>query len=254
MQFSVSETYRIFNSARLKRIAIVTMAIDHGAACLIFNSLIRPHIPISRTGSLWNLYQFYLFLRAVGRTAFPIFCFLLVEGFVHTHSRLRYIIRLLLFGLISEVPFDLCLYQTFWYPGHQNVMFELAMGVGMLWAFDAVGKVRRIHPPEVRLALQFLAAVPFILLAQTFHLDYDFRGMLLILLLFLLRDDRVLQCAAGAIIVGLWEWPAVFAFLPLLLYNGQRGRQSKYFFYVFYPAQFMVFFLIGRFCLGMAIK
>ena len=101
MQFSVSETYRIFNSARLKRIAIVTMAIDHGAACLIFNSLIRPHIPISRTGSLWNLYQFYLFLRAVGRTAFPIFCFLLVEGFVHTHSRLRYIIRLLLFGLIS---------------------------------------------------------------------------------------------------------------------------------------------------------
>lgn len=242
---TISDRYKILDGGMLKMIAIATMMIDHTAACLLMKGYIRPHSPIVRGSTLDYVYQFYRFLRGVGRIAFPIFCFFLVEGFVYTHSRFRYVMRLLLFGVLSEVVFDLALEKTFPAWNHQNVMFELALGVLMLWAFEAVGRLP-VRPPELRLALQFAVAVPFIVLATQLRLDYGFKGLLLILLLYVLRPDRISQCAAGAILVSIWEWPALFAFVLLSLYNGERGRQMKYFFYAFYPVHLLILSFILR--------
>ena len=100
-----------WNSFWLKMIAITTMLIDHVGAVLL------PQYPI---------------LRIIGRIAFPIFCFLLVEGFMHTHDVIRYMTRIGLFALISEIPFDLLFYGRILDGTHQNVFFTLFIGLVML--------------------------------------------------------------------------------------------------------------------------
>ena len=84
-------------------------------------------------------YQFdvYRIMRGIGRIAFPIYCFLLVEGFYHTHDVKKYISRCFLFAVISEVPFDLAVHGVWFYPGAQNVFFTLAIGLCTLYAVSA---------------------------------------------------------------------------------------------------------------------
>ena len=107
----------------LKRIACLSMLVDHLGASLLENGLFRCSAIDPRLVGLDQL------LRLVGRLAFPIYCFLLVEGFVHTHNVKGYLGRLVLFGLLSEVPFDLAFFRTPFYPGAQNVYWTLALGV-----------------------------------------------------------------------------------------------------------------------------
>ncbi len=225
-------------------IAIVTMLIDHSAKALIYNVLLRGHVRYQWPFTLFTLNQFYRFLRGVGRLAFPIFCFCIVEGFIHTRSRRNYVFRLLIFGLISEIPFNLGIYERLRYPSHQNVMFELALGVIMLTVWEKLEYWDKIRNGGFRLILQALSASVFLIAAQKLHLDYGYKGLALILLLYLLRFTRELQCAAGALIISIWEWPAVFSFALLALYNGKRGRNIKYFFYVFYPAHLLLLGLL----------
>ena len=117
----------------LKYIACITMLIDHiGASCIEAGILLPAlaagaascgGIPVS------TLLAADRVLRYIGRLAFPIFCFLAVEGFLHTHDVKKYVRRLLLFGLLSEVPFDLAFFRTPFAPQHQNVYWTLALGV-----------------------------------------------------------------------------------------------------------------------------
>ena len=86
-RYNLPEKFRVLDGSALKIIACVTMLIDHAAVCLIFNSILMPNAPIIQGTELFNLYIFYKVLRAIGRTAFPIYCFLLIEGFFHTKSR-----------------------------------------------------------------------------------------------------------------------------------------------------------------------
>lgn len=128
-----SSTRRGLSGTALKYIACTTMLIDHiGASCLEAG-ILRPALDAGAlsTDALASdpLYLLDGVLRFTGRLAFPIFCFLLVEGFVHTHDVRRYVRRLLLFGLISEVPFDLAFFRTPFDPSQQNVYWTLAFGV-----------------------------------------------------------------------------------------------------------------------------
>ena len=68
-------------------------------------------------------------LTCIGRIAFPVFAFMTVEGYFHTHNLKKYMLRLLLFALISEIPFDLMYGGTWFYPIHQNVIWTLLMGL-----------------------------------------------------------------------------------------------------------------------------
>ena len=103
------EKYRILSGSALKMIAVITMLIDHIGAVLL--SMYQPAQKILFT-LFGREYTVYLIFRDIGRAAFPIFCFLLLEGFRHTRSRFLYGRNLLLFALLSEIPWNLMFTNT----------------------------------------------------------------------------------------------------------------------------------------------
>lgn len=238
----IPEKYRIFDGARLKWLAIITMFIDHSAKGILYLGYIKPRVPIRRGTDLYTLYELYKVLRGVGRIAFPIFCFFLVQGFLYTRSREKYMMRMMLFAVVSEIPFNLALYEHAMYRPHQNVYFTLLLGLVMLTLWEFIGE--RIKHPGLAALLQFGGAAGLMYLSAVLLTDYKYKGLILILVFYLLRFSQPLSCAGGAVAMY-WEWPYVLlAFPPLLLYNGERGRQNKYFFYLFYPCHLIFIYLM----------
>ena len=197
-------------------------------------------------GRIDNLY-FWLsldsVLRGIGRAAFPIFCFLLVEGAVHTRSPRKYLLRLASFALISEIPFDLALHNQPFYWGTQNVFFTLLAGLLVIQAFQ------RSPGQEWRgmLALAVLGAA-----AELCGTDYGAIGVAVIAVMYLLRERFWAASVLSLILLVLLARIEIFsipAFLILALYNGKRGRQPKYFFYVFYPVHLLILWAAGNFLL-----
>ena len=137
------------SGSTIKIIAVVTMLIDHFAAAILMRMLVVRGIyslPGDYRGIMrWLaengvLYYGMSALRMVGRLGFPIFCFLLVEGFQKTHDLRKYTLRLGLFALISEIPFDLAFSAKVLEFNYQNVYFTLFLGILGLTAFDFFGK------------------------------------------------------------------------------------------------------------------
>ncbi len=231
------------NGAALKWMAIAIMAIDHLGAVILEAYVLNAWggSPLGdRFAEKWHeIYQFDLLLRNIGRLAFPMFCFLLVEGFVHTRNIKKYAISLGIFALLSEIPFDLALHIMPFYWSHQNVYFTLLLGILTLCV---------MHRYEQILLIQIAAAAAGAALAELLHVDYGAFGVLLIVVLYVLRRWRPLQCITGAICCA-WEHTAVLAFLLIFFYNGIRGRQPKWFFYWFYPVHLLLYTLIGMYVL-----
>lgn len=177
-------------------------------------------------------------MRYVGRLAFPIFCFLLVEGYYHTGNVKKYIGRLGIFALISEIPFDLAFGHFLWTLEKQNVFFTLSIGLGMVWLLD------REKEWLTRIWLIILAMWA----AELLHTDYGYRGILLIAVFQITRERKAAQYLCGAAWNFLWssriQYAGALAMLPIALYNGQKGRSMKYFFYLFYPIHLLVLYLI----------
>lgn len=208
------------DSFQLKCIAIVSMALDH-------------------TGAV--LYPSQIWLRCLGRIAFPIFCFLIVEGFFHTHDVRRYMGRLGVFALISEIPYDLAFRGVPLEYAHQNVFFTLLIGIGMMVLLE------RNREWPVKAVILLLA----MWLAVLIRSDYNFRGVLLIFVFYIFHESRWLAVTAGGfwnfLYQGVIQKYSVLSVLPLALYNGERGRKMKYFFYIFYPAHLLLLYGISRF-------
>ena len=237
----IPEKMKIMSGSVLKWIAVITMLIDHSAKAILYLGYLKPRIPLQRGTSEYMLYQFYKVLRGIGRTAFPIYCFLLVQGFMYTRDRRKYAGRLFIFALISEIPFNLGLQGRLWYPAHQNVYFTLFLGIIMLWLWEVIGE--KIPDFRIALVMQAAEAAALMYLANYFHTDYRHKGLILILVFYVLRFFQPLACAGGAVAMY-WEWPYVLIAFPfLLLYNGKRGKQNKYFFYVFYPAHLILIYI-----------
>lgn len=223
----------------LKLIACITMLIDHiGASCLEAGLL----VPLIASGTFStdpaaaSLLQMDRVLRYIGRLAFPIFCFLLVEGFLHTHDLKKYALRMLGFALISEWPFDWAFFSgVYW--GHQNVYFTLLLGLLAMKALDTY------QTPERMPALKgILGAAACFLAAALLHCDYDVLGLALILALYMTRKYKRAQCIAGAVF-SLFEPVAPLAFGLVWFYSGERGGSSKleqWAFYWFYPVHLSV--------------
>lgn len=208
------------DSFQLKCIAIVSMALDH-------------------TGAV--LYPSQIWLRCLGRIAFPIFCFLIVEGFFHTHDVRRYMGRLGVFALISEIPYNLAFRGVPLEYAHQNVFFTLLIGIGMVVLLE------RNRERPVKAVILLLA----MWLAVLIRSDYNFRGVLLIFVFYIFHESRWLAVTAGGfwnfLYQGVIQKYGVLSVLPLALYNGERGRKMKYFFYIFYPAHLLLLYGISRF-------
>ena len=214
----------------LKRIACLSMLIDHIGAALLETGLFRCSAIDPRLVGLDQL------LRLVGRLAFPIYCFLLVEGFLHTHDLKKYALRMLGFALLSEFPFDWAFFSGVWW-GHQNVYFTLLLGLLAMKALDTFRTGE--GTPDIR---GILCAAACTGAAALLRCDYDVMGMALILALYLTREDRTAQCIAGAVFT-LFEPVAPLAFGLVWLYSGERGGSSKleqWAFYWFYPVHLLV--------------
>ena len=136
------------------------------------------------------------------------------------------------FALVSELPFDLAFFHTLIYRGHQNVYWTLFFGLCALGCLRHCGE---------RSAPGIFSALALAVLAELLRTDYGAIGVLLIVVLYITRASRPLQCLFGAVAVC-YELPAPLAFLPVSLYNGQRGRCSRaeqWAFYLFYPAHLL---------------
>lgn len=196
---------------------------------------------IDHTGDV--LLPQYRFLRYIGRLAFPIYAFLIVEGYVHTKSVKKYLIRLGVFALISEIPFDLAFHGSFFYPGGQNVFFTLFLGLLSIVLID-----RFVY--NTLLQTVIVAAIGG--LAQVMHTDYRYIGVCLIAVFYLYRDRLPLKSAgaANALIPfsSRIEFMACSSLVPIFLYNGKPGRfKWKYFFYIAYPAHLLLLtFIRGK--------
>ena len=136
------------SGSTLKIIAIITMLIDHIGAGVLGRLLVVRGMNEAADLNAWidansTLVITYQMMRFVGRLAFPIFCFLLIEGFEHTHDVKKYALRLLSFCLVSEIPFDLLFNGKILEFGYQNVFFTLFIGLMVMWGFQVVENQER---------------------------------------------------------------------------------------------------------------
>ena len=170
-----------------------------------------------------------------------------MEGFLHTHDVKKYIGRLFLFGLLSEVPFDMAFFKTPFHWGKQNVYWTLALGV---LAMALLQKSEDADGNAVWTGR--LAALACAVVAQLAGTDYGAIGVALIVALYLTRNDRRYQCIIGAGMM-LFEITAPLAFVLLWFYNGERGRcpqWAKWAFYGCYPVHLTLLALVTNLLLA----
>lgn len=249
----------------LKNIACFTMFTDHIFAVLVFN-----YMSLHPVNGSWNpqIEKVYRMGRAVGRVSFVLFAYLIVEGFVHTRSRMRYLLRLLLFALLSEIPFDLAFSGKAVDWSGQNVYWTLFLGVLMLALWEYLEQRWGLWARATQMAVLVLGCFVAFRLAA----DYRFMGILLIFVLYQTRDASLITqfLSAGFVMLfGIWgancirygesytagylfrfslrEMYGLFAFALIPLYNGEKGRQlPKAFYYGFYPAHLLILYGIAR--------
>ena len=170
--------FKGMNATTIKLVAVITMFIDH------FAFVVLPRMEVATNGNegLLNLAHA---LRGVGRLAFPLFCFLLVEGFSKTSNALKYLGRIGLFALISEVPFDLAVSLRPFDMGYQSTMVTLFIGLLTMYGVDYFMKCN--ISPTWKCSAMSLCVVGGLLLADYLKADYGAKGVFAILILFLLR-------------------------------------------------------------------
>ena len=229
---------RILSGSALKLIAVITMTVDHVTSHILVNcdAFIAPLLTYHNHALTW-----YVILRCIGRLAFPIFAFLIVEGFIHTRDRHSYGMNLLTCALVSEFPWAL-LHNGFHLMGH-NVIFTLLLGYLGLCVIDHY----RNDWYKVGLILIGMLAFAFL-----FRADYNGSGFAFIIMLYALRNHLVLQVFAGCTMLPM-KWVAGLAFVPISMYNGQRGfirgNVGKFLFYAFYPAHLLIIWIVQRYLL-----
>lgn len=231
------EKMRILSGSALKMIAIITMLIDHTAFVLLSRYEPATQTLFTMHGKGYSLYRI---CRDIGRVAFPIFCFLLIEGFLHTRSRLKYGRNLLLFALISEIPWNF-MHTDNWRYEKQNVFFTLLLGYLACWAIEYFWEKQYL----IVLCLLILLTASVYLKA-----DYGWKGFIFIVIMYVLRMDKPAQAIVGSCWLS-YEWKACFAFISINMYNGERGfirsKWAKYLFYIFYPLHITVLVLLRRY-------
>ena len=202
--------FQVLSGSMLKVIACIAMLIDHTGAIIL-----KLYPPALNT-------LFYINGK----------------GFLHTHDRRKYGRNLLLFALISEIPWNYMFANTWHYADKQNVFFTLFIGYLAFCALEYFWET-----PWMQLAsLLALLGISIVL-----HADYGWRGFIFLVLMYLLRNEKVSQAIVGSCWLS-YEWKACFAFISINMYNGKRGfihgKAAKYFFYLFYPLHITILVII----------
>ncbi len=245
-------------STAVRVVAMAAMVVDHVAGGLV-DWWLRDAGSVSQRLALETASTA---LHVVGRLAFPLFAFLLVEGFFHTRSRGRYLARLLGLAVASELPFDLALYLwpsevragTLWDLGHQNVLLTLAVALASIWAMEVVGWGRdgagAVRPGPRRLALVALAAALGCSLGWLLRVDYSWCGVLSVEVGYLVRRRNVgtsrgpaatmLAMVLPLCLFSAYELLALADVAVVAGYDGRQGRElPRWLSYGFYPAHLL---------------
>ena len=223
---------QILDGTMLKIIAMVSMVSDH------VGDLFFP-------GVMWP--------RMIGRLAMPLFSFCIAEGYAHTRDKNRYLLRMGIFALISEVPFDLAFEGKVGF-GHQNIMLTFFLSILALKIFDLI---RGEEPRNIgKTVLGTLAVLVMAGLALLLRADYTIFAVIAVFLFYVLRNRHPLvRSGVGVAFLALtrtmgYYCTTGFSLIPLLLYNGKRGRGLKWLFYAFYPGHLLVLFVLKKLLAG----
>lgn len=223
--------FQILNGAELKYIAFLSMLIDH-----VNNGVVTPFL--DGKGTLLYISNIFSIL---GRIAFPIFIFFIVEGFFKTRNRKRYLFNLVLFGIISEVPFDLFTSKVLYNPNWNNMMFTLALCLVTIWIIDEVKD--RINNKYLWYGVSLVIVMAFGLLAMQLSLDYDYHGIILAYVFYIFYDRPVMSATIGYVSI-IKELYSFLGFAMTITYNGKRGKQNKWINYFFYPVHLLILGII----------
>lgn len=202
--------------------------------CIACLSMVSDHIGIV-------FFPQYEIFRMLGKIAFPIFCFLLVEGLNHTRDVKKYLLRLLLFAFVSEIPYDLGISGKAINFNEQNVFFTLFFGLLLMAVFKE----------KMHFILKILITIAVCAVVYFMNCDYNLFGIALILIYFGAGKMKHIFGALWHPALWIWEmgfscqYFGVFATPLLLCYNGERGRKAKYLFYIFYPAHLLVIYIVS---------
>lgn len=224
---------------QLKLIALALMIVDHIGAVLL---------PQHRI------------LRYIGRLSFPIYCFLITEGYIHTKNIWKYALRLLIFAVISEIPFDLAISGVILEFGDQNVFFTLLLGLITLYLWDIM--------PDMSKGLS--AVFMICIIALLANVDYSFYGIMMILLFYIFRYRpfaMLITIGLTNIMLGLGgtgsQKYAILSLVFIFAYSGKKTRKtpdkkpgekeiesknnivSKYLFYISYPLHLLILYFIS---------
>lgn len=250
----------------LKWIAVVSMFIDH-LATVLFSQIILMNWGMDLSSS----YILLQVLHMIGRIAFPIFSFGIAQGCVYTRDPKRFLGRLALFAVISEIPYNLALRGNdffFRYFDFNNIFFSLFLG-----AFCCC--IYQFFSDKSKKWAAFLLILPVIILAEVFELEYGGLGVLFVFVPYIFRENKKAQVISLGVIAvlfyffyaqfngveGYWfQWMiednlSVFTFMDtvgaligvglLALYNGEKGKNyPKWFFYTFYPGHLLFLYFI----------
>ncbi len=235
----------------IKIIAMVTMLIDHVGSFAPFEG--------------WEYW------RMIGRVSFPLYAFMLAQGFLHTRGRWKYLARMAVLAVITQPVYTYCFYGEWLKWDELNVLFSLSAGLCAMWLL-ALGK-RAVQKRGKRGAwaglLMCLASGAVVFLADLAGVDYGWQGILLMLAFYVTANAKWAWCPIALLfayryqlLTGAWNEPvyqrgifAAVSFIPLVLYNGQVGPKPKnkwpaglvkYSFYLFYPLHLLVLALIFR--------
>ena len=268
-----------FTGYHLKLIALITMLIDHIAAVVIWRVYVASFSVVDTVQTVQTMgekivvwvsqnqelvYSIYEMMRYIGRMAFPIYCFLLVEGFLHTRSVKRYAVRLFIFALVSEIPFDLALTGEWWNTQYSNVFFTLLIGLLLIWVLSYVEKFYEFWQEKKwddfigKLVCGLLGGCAAIVLGRFADVilmtDYGMAGVFAITVLYLVRKMKEIAFVLAVMLLSVMssstEILALLMLMPLMRYNGERGKTTKYVFYAFYPVHL---FLLALICMGLGV-
>ena len=246
-RFSLNKDIKLSCNA-LKIIACICMLIDHVGYGIVHAYLLAHKMDLDpevyvRLGTVYEV------MKGIGRIAFPIFAFFVVEGFMRTRSVLRYALRLAIFSAISELPFDLGLFDTFIKEDHQNILLTFLIAILML----SLIRYTEEKIPGLSIFVRCLVIVcivaAFSELSVLLSTDYSWKCMLLTAVLYLARSTGPFRLIAGAAAVS-WEKYAPASFVLLYFYDPSVKPRFKYAFYAFYPLHLTVIGLIGYFIIG----
>ena len=220
---------RIFSGAQLKYIAFLSMLADH-----VNKALIHPFL--SGEGILQRISDAFDIL---GRIAFPLFAFFLVEGFFKTGNRKKYLASLLIFGIISEIPFDMALSGVFFEPNSNNIMFTLALMLITIWIIDTLKEKMQNMSKYIWYPFSFVIVGIMCIISMVTGLDYEYHAIMIGYLFYIFYNKRVFAIFLGYLAIFKEVW-SLLGFSLILTYNGKRGKQNKLFNYCFYPVHLLI--------------